>query len=63
MEQIEAYDIADDLESQEDVLAYLSEVMDGPGNPELLLAAVGEVARSKGFTQGPCSPPEAAAGF
>lgn len=63
MERIEEYDIADDLATPEDVLAYLGEVMDGPGNPELLLAAVGEVARSKGFTQGVNSPPDAAASF
>ncbi len=63
MEQIEEYDIADDLDTPEDVLAYLGEVMNDPGNPELLLTAVGEVARSKGFSHSLCSPSEAAASF
>ncbi|MCH4083768.1 MAG: putative addiction module antidote protein [Olsenella sp.] len=44
------YDAAEFLETEEDVAAYLNAALED-GNPQLLTAALGDVARAKGMTQ------------
>jgi probable addiction module antidote protein len=44
------WDAADALETKEDVAAYLDAVLED-GDPELLKAALGDIARSKGMTR------------
>lgn len=44
------WDVADYLTDRESIAAYLNAAMED-GNPELLRAALGDVARSKGMTQ------------
>lgn len=44
------WDAADALRSKEDIAAYLDAVLED-GDPELLKAALGDVARSKGMTE------------
>ncbi len=43
------WDAADALETKEDIAAYLDAVLED-GDPELLKAALGDIARSKGMT-------------
>ena len=43
------WDAADYLETKEDIAAYLDAVLED-GDPELLKAALGDIARSKGMT-------------
>ena len=44
------FDIADYLDSEEALSAYLSAVMD-EGDPDLLLAALGDIARARGMAK------------
>ncbi len=44
------WDAADSLETKEDIAAYLDAVLED-GDPELLKAALGDIARSKGMTE------------
>ncbi len=44
------WDAAETLETKEDIAAYLDAVLED-GDPELLKAALGDIARSKGMTQ------------
>lgn len=44
------WDAADQLETQEDIAAYLEAVFED-GDPELISHALGAVARSKGMTE------------
>ncbi len=44
------WDAADTLETKEDIAAYLDAVLED-GDPELLKAALGDIARSRGMTQ------------
>jgi probable addiction module antidote protein len=43
------WDAADSLETKEDIAAYLDAVLED-GDPDLLKAALGDVARAKGMT-------------
>ena len=43
------WDAADTLQSKEDIAAYLDAVLED-GDPELLKAALGDIARAKGMT-------------
>jgi len=44
------WDAADTLETKEDIAAYLDAVLEG-GDPDLLKASLGDVARAKGVTE------------
>jgi probable addiction module antidote protein len=44
------WDAADSLETKEDIAAYLDAVLED-GDPDLLKAALGDVARAKGMTE------------
>ena len=44
------WDGADALESREDIAAYLDAVLED-GDPDLLKAALGDIARAKGMTE------------
>ena len=44
------WDAADSLETREDIAAYLDAVLED-GDPDLLKAALGDVARAKGMTE------------
>jgi probable addiction module antidote protein len=44
------WDAADYLETREDIAAYLDAVLED-GDPELLKAALGDIARAKGMTE------------
>lgn len=44
------WDVANHLESKEDIAAYLEAALED-GDPTLITAALGDVARSKGMTQ------------
>ncbi|NJR62373.1 MAG: putative addiction module antidote protein [Cyanobacteria bacterium CRU_2_1] len=44
------WDASDHLETKEDILAYLEAALE-EGDPSLLAAALGDIARSKGMTQ------------
>ncbi|HLY04579.1 MAG TPA: addiction module antidote protein [Rhizomicrobium sp.] len=44
------WDVADVLESKEDIASYLDAVLED-GDPELLKAALGDIARAKGMTE------------
>jgi len=44
------WDAADTLETKEDIAAYLDAVFED-GDPELLKAALGDIARAKGMTE------------
>jgi probable addiction module antidote protein len=44
------WDAADTLETKEDIAAYLDAVLED-GDPDLLKAALGDIARAKGMTQ------------
>jgi len=49
-EKTRGWDAADSLETKADIAAYLDAVLED-GDPELLKAALGDVARSKGMTE------------
>ncbi len=44
------WDIADYLKTEEDIAAYMSAVLED-GEPALIAAAVGDIARAKGMTK------------
>ena len=44
------WDAADTLQTKEDIAAYLDAVLED-GDPELLKAALGDIARAKGMTE------------
>lgn len=48
--QTRPWDAAETLQSKEDIAAYLDAVLED-GDPELLKAALGDVARAKGMTE------------
>lgn len=48
--QTYSWDAADHLETKEDIAAYLEAALE-EGDPSLVVAALGDVARSKGMTQ------------
>ena len=48
--KIRLWDAADTLETKEDIAAYLDAVLED-GDPDLLKAALGDVARAKGMTE------------
>lgn len=50
MKKATAYDAAEFLETEEDMAAYLNAALD-EGDPSLLAAALGDIARAKGMTQ------------
>jgi probable addiction module antidote protein len=43
------WDAADHLETKEDIIAYLEAALED-GDPSLIIAALGDIARSKGMT-------------
>ena len=50
MKQAKAYDATEYLETEEDMAAYLNAALE-EGDPALLSAALGDIARAKGMTQ------------
>jgi probable addiction module antidote protein len=48
--QTHPWDAADHLETKEDIAAYLEAALED-GDPALVVAALGDIARSKGMTQ------------
>jgi probable addiction module antidote protein len=48
--QTKPWDVAEHLETKEDLAAYLEAALED-GNPQLIAAALGDIARSKGMTQ------------
>jgi probable addiction module antidote protein len=52
MDKIETFpwDVAEHLETKEDIVAYLEVALED-GDPALIVAALGDIARSKGMTQ------------
>jgi probable addiction module antidote protein len=48
--QASSWDAADQLETIEDIAAYLEAALED-GDPALIVAALGDIARSKGMTQ------------
>jgi probable addiction module antidote protein len=48
--QTDAWDAADHLETKEDIAAYLEAALE-EGDPSLVVAALGDIARSKEMTQ------------
>lgn len=48
--QTRAWDVAQHLETEEDIAAYLEAALE-EGNPALVTAALGDIARAKGMTQ------------
>lgn len=44
------WDVSEHLQTKEDIAAYLEAVLED-GNPALITAALGDIARSKGMTQ------------
>ena len=50
MKQAKAYDVTEYLETEEDMAAYLNAALE-EGDPALLSAALGDIARAKGMTQ------------
>jgi probable addiction module antidote protein len=48
--QTHVWDAADHLETKEDIAAYLEAALE-EGDPSLVVAALGDIARSKGMTQ------------
>lgn len=51
-EKIETYvwDVVDHLKTEEDMIAYLDAALED-GDPSLIVAALGDIARAKGMTQ------------
>jgi probable addiction module antidote protein len=50
MKEATTYDAAEFLETDEDIVAYLNAALEA-GDPALLSAALGDVARARGMTQ------------
>src|SRR5271166_1445134 len=50
MTRTSRWDAADTLETKEDIAAYLDAVLED-GDPDLLKAALGDIARAKGMTE------------
>ena len=50
MKQAMAYDAAEFLETDEDIVAYLNAALED-GDPALVSAALGDIARARGMTQ------------
>jgi probable addiction module antidote protein len=48
--QTQLWDVANHLETKEDIAAYLEAALED-GDPTLIAAALGDIARSKGMTQ------------
>jgi probable addiction module antidote protein len=48
--QTYAWDASDHLETKEDIAAYLEAALE-EGDPSVVVAALGDIARSKGMTQ------------
>jgi probable addiction module antidote protein len=48
--KIRRWDAAESLETKEDIAAYLGAVLED-GDPDLLKAALGDIARAKGMTE------------
>jgi DNA-binding phage protein len=48
--KITRWDVADYLETKDDIVAYLDAVLED-GDPELIKTAIGDVARAKGMTE------------
>jgi probable addiction module antidote protein len=48
--QTHPWDASDHLETKEDIVAYLEAALED-GDPSLIAAALGDIARSKGMTQ------------
>jgi probable addiction module antidote protein len=48
--QTELWDAADYLKAEEDMIAYLDAALED-GDPGLIVAALGDIARAKGMTQ------------
>jgi probable addiction module antidote protein len=48
--QTHIWDASDHLETKEDIIAYLEAALED-GDPSLVAAALGDIARSKGMTQ------------
>ena len=46
---VSAWDVSEDLETEEDISAYLNAITE-EGDPALLQAALGDVARARGMT-------------
>ncbi len=44
------FDVVDYLDSEEAIVAYLSAIME-EGDPDLLVAALGDIARARGMTK------------
>ncbi len=44
------WDVADHLKTEEDMIAYLDAALED-GDPSLIVAALGDIARAKGMTQ------------
>ena len=53
MRKAMTYDAAEFLETDEDIVAYLNAALDD-GDPALVSAALGDIARARGMTQ--CDP-------
>jgi probable addiction module antidote protein len=51
-EEIETrlWDVVEHLQTEEDMIAYLDAALED-GDPELIVAALGDIARAKGMTQ------------
>ena len=50
MKKAEMYDAAEFLESDEEIIAYLNAALDN-GDPALVSAALGDIARARGMTK------------
>ena len=50
MKKAMTYDVAEFLETDEDIVAYLNAALDD-GDPALVSAALGDIARARGMTQ------------
>ena len=50
MKQATAYDAAEFLETDEEIVAYLNAALED-GDPALVSAALGDIARARGMTQ------------
>ncbi len=50
MKTAKAYDVTEYLETEEDMAAYLNAALED-GDPAVLSAALGDIARAKGMTQ------------
>ena len=48
--EIQPWDVAEHLETEEDMAAYLNAAL-AEGDPALIVAVLGDVARAKGMTQ------------